>query len=652
MGDAKKNNVSTAHLGERYMRHPLTGRNLKELDVAAKAPAILERDKEKLKRKAEKKSPNGEDRYVHPIGFSLNKGRFQGFPEGEATAHERGWTAYMTVGVPLVEERADIAQPPPDVISKQTYVNRTDPVPTKWSHTVEFSISNTISWSLQGQVQLTFGAKVTASLQQQLQKTMSANQSQKTTLKNSKDNQGVDSESQSQATSTTTATSTATGTGELSAQLMLGITASVSGSLTTAFKTSSTLSGEVGSRVDVLATQRRQVRRFDYEFPISFGGWVALYYPEPVEVKETQPEGPQTKEPACAKVIAWKLGETGGGEDTFDLTDEGRPFLQRGEAEVVSTLAGVHEVFELEKLEFDNKMHPLHKTGGAQQASSPKPPVTLVDGLGTADGLALDRANRKAYVTDRYNSGRLLKVDLAGGGDGGDDDGGGDGIEWVQVTPGEVNDVALDLPGDRAYITDYSARRLFTVDLADRSAPPVTVAEGMYAYGVALDLPGGRAYVTDVEHGRLIEYDLEDLKDRNGGPAQQRRTWNVPRAAGVALAEGRAYVGQYDRDGLYEVDLTADGVAPRTVATRLGCSVRVALDGAGHAYVCDSAGGKVHEVVVADGEDKGHQRVVADRLGSVSGIDVDRDEGLIYVSNRQGKLLRISGVLRGAPTLA
>ncbi|MFE6199281.1 SMP-30/gluconolactonase/LRE family protein [Streptomyces sp. NPDC057838] len=616
------------------MRHPLTGRNLEELDVAAKAPAILERNREKLKRKAERKSPDGADRYVHPIGFSLNRGRFQEFPEGEATAHDRGWTAYMTVGVPLVEERADIAQPPPDVISKQTYVNRTDPVPTKWSHTVEFSISNTISWSLQGQVQLTFGAKVTASLQQQLQKSMAANQSQKTTLKNSRDNQGVDSESQSQSTSTTTATSTATGTGELSAQLMLGITASVSGSLTTAFKTSSTLSGEVGSRVDVLATQRRQVRRFDYEFPISFGGWVALYYPEPVEVKETPPDGPQPKEPAYAEVIAWKLGETGPAQESFGLNDEGRPFRQRGEAEVVSTLAGVHEVFELEKLEFDSKSHPLHKGGGAQHTSPRRPPVTLADQLGTADGLALDLANQKAYVTDRYNSGRLSKVDLT-------DD--GDGTEWVLATPGQVNDVALDPAGHQVYIADYSTRRLVTVDLADRSAPPVVIAEGMYAYGVALDLPGGRVYVTDVENGQLIEYRL------NGRPAQQQRTWNVPRAAGVALAEGRAYVGQYDRDGLYEVDLTTDGATPRVVATRLGHSVRVALDGAGHAYVCDSAGGKVHEVVVADGEAKGRHRAVADGLGNVSGIGLDRDNGLIYVSNRQGKLLRIPGALPGAP---
>ncbi|MFD5392817.1 YncE family protein [Streptomyces sp. NPDC127097] len=631
MGGATKNNVSTAHLGERFMRHPLTGRNLKELNIADKAAAILERDKDKLKRKAEQKSPDGTDRYVSPTGFSLNKGRFGDFPENEDAAHPRGWRAYMTVGVPLVEERGDIAQPPPDVISKQTFINRTDPTPTTWSHTVEFSISNTISWSLQGQMQLTFGAKTTASLQQQLQKSMAMNQSEKITLKNSKDNQGADAESQSQATSTTTATSTATGTGELSAQLMLGITASVSGSLTTSFKTSSTLSGTVGSRVDVLATQRRQVRRFDYEFPVSFGGWVALHYPEPVEVKETRPDGPQAKEPKYSKVLAWKLGETGTATETFDLTDDGKPFLQKGEAEVVSTLAGVHEVFELEKLNFDMKDHPLHKDGSDERTSPKVAPVELATGLGTADGLALDLVHHKAYVTERYNGGTLYTVDLAGG-----------DTDRVVEKLGQVNDVALDLPGNKAYVADYIGRRLCTVNLSDRATSPVTVAEGMNAYGVALDLPGKRAYVTDVESGKLIEFDL------NSRPAEKRRTWDVPRAAGVALNGGKAYIGQYDRGGLYEVDLTADGGPPQVVATHLGHSVRVALDGAGHAYVADPSGGTLHEVVVADGAAKGRQRVVADGLGAVCGVGLDRDNGWIYVSNRQGKLLRLSGVLPDA----
>ena len=631
MGDATKNNVSTAHLGERFMRHPLTGRNLEELEIEHKAAALLERNKEKLKRKAEHKSADGTDRYIFPTGFSLNKGRFEGFPHGEDTAHKRGWRAYMTVGVPLVEERGDIAQPPPDVISKQTYVNRTDPVAKNWSHTVEFSISNTISWSLQGQVQLTFGAKATASLQQQLQKSMAMNQSEKITLKNSKDNQGVDAESQSQMTSTTTATGTATGTGELSAQLMLGITASVSGSLTTSFKTSSMLSGDVASRVDVLATQRRQVRRFDYEFPVTFGGWVALYYPEAVEVKETRPDGPQAKEPKHSKVIAWKLGETGTAAETFDLTNEGKPFTQKGEAEVVSTLAGVHEVFELENLEFEKKYHPLHKDSGEEQESPKKAPVELATGLGTADGLALDLVNEKAYVTERYNGGKLHKVDLRTG-----------APDWVVENLGQVNDVALDLPGNKAYVTDYSGKRLFTVNLADHSASPVKVAEGMSAYGVALDLPGNKAYVTDVESGKLIEFDL------NSKPAAKKRTWDVPRAAGVALNGGKAYIGQYDRDGLYEVDLTADGGTPQVVATKLGYSMRVALDGAVNAYVSDWSGHQLHEVVVADGEAKGRQRVVADGLGQVCGVALDRDNGLIYVSNREGKLLRISGVLPAA----
>ncbi|MER6350073.1 YncE family protein [Streptomyces sp. NPDC001595] len=633
MAEPERNNVSTAYLGERFVRHPLTGRNLKELRIAERAPVILERDREKLKRKAEKKTPDGKDRYVAPTGFSLNKGRFGDFPDGEhgeSTAHERGWLAYMTVGVPLVEERGDIAQPPPDVISKQTFVNRTDPKPTTWSHTVEFSISNTISWSLQGQVQLTFGAKTTASLQQQLQKSMAMNQSEKKTLKNSKDNQGVDAESQAQSTSTTTATSTATGTGELSAQLMLGITASVSGSLTTAFKTSSTLSGEVGSRVDVLATQRRQVRRFDYEFPISFGGWVALYYPEPVEVKETRPQGPQAQEPAYSKVLAWKLGETGTATEAFDLSDQGRPFTQKGEAEVVSTLAGVHEVFELEKLNFDLKDHPLHKPG-RDEPVRPKPsPVSLATGLGTADGLTLDLENQKAYVTDRYNQGKLYTVDLATG-----------RTECVLDKLGEVNDVVLDLPGNRAYVTDYSGTgRLFAVNLSDRSTSPV--AGDIKAYGVALDLAGRKAYVTDYDQGKLIELELD------GEQARQPRSWPVTRAAGVALAGGKAYVGQYNLGGLYEVDLTAPETTPRAVATELGHSVRVALDGAGHAYVTDSAGGRLHEVVtVADGT-KGRRRVVAEGLGTVCGVALDRESGLIYVSNRQGQLLKIPGLLRDA----
>ncbi|GAA1959515.1 hypothetical protein [Amycolatopsis minnesotensis] len=287
----------------------------------------------------------------------MNEIRHGDFPSAEQTAKERGWRAYFNLGVPLIEERSDIEQPPPDMLSKQTYINGTDPIDVTATDTVEFSISNTISWQLQGQLQLTFGAKSTASLQQQLQKAMASNQSQKSTLKNSKDNQGVDNESQSQTTDTTTATGSATGTGELSAQLMLGITASTSGSLTTQWKHTSSISVKVPSRVDVLATTRRQIRTFSYEIPVTFGGWVALYYPEPVPVAKTPP---QAKEPRYSQVIAWPLGEREA-DNGFDLADQGRKFLQKGTADIVAVRVGEHRVFQPEKVNYQDQRQPYYQ---------------------------------------------------------------------------------------------------------------------------------------------------------------------------------------------------------------------------------------------------------------------------------------------------
>ncbi|MBZ4322150.1 gluconolaconase [Streptomyces sp. SCA2-4] len=332
------------------MRHPLTTRNQEELDLLHKARATLERNLSKLKR-----MPKDGKAEICPVGFSLNDVRYEGFPADEATARERGWRAYLNLGVPLIEEEGDIEQPPPDLLSKQTYVNATDPVQFTATDTVEFSISNTISWSLQGTVQLTFGAKTSAAVQAQLQKSMALNKSMKSTVKNSKDNIGVDNETQTQATGTTTASGSATGTGELSAQLMLGITASVSGSLTTAWKHTSTVTVPVGSRVDVMATTRRQIRRFSYAIPVTFGGWVALYYEEPVPVRCAPPQTANE----YSRVLAWPLGETADEANNFDMCDTGRRFLQKGLAEIVAVKVGEHRVFQPEEIDFKNQKQAL-----------------------------------------------------------------------------------------------------------------------------------------------------------------------------------------------------------------------------------------------------------------------------------------------------
>ncbi|MQS11060.1 gluconolaconase [Streptomyces kaniharaensis] len=349
-----KNDVGRAYLGDVFMRHPLTTRNQEELGIAARWEAILTRQLKALTR-----ARKGGGDPIAPIGFCLNKVRYGRFPEAEQTAHDRGWRAYMNVGVPLVEEIADIEQPPPDVISKRTYVNGTDPVTVTATDTVEFSISNTISWSFQGDVQLTFGANASASLQQELQKSMEEKASRTTTVLNSKDDQGVDTASQSESTGTTTATGTATGTGELSGQLMLGASASIGGSLTAEWNHVSSLSVEVSSRVDVLATVRRQVRQFEFEFPVTFGGYVALYYPEPVAVKETPP---QAGDPQYSRVIAWKLGEFADNAGNFDMADPGRRFMQKGIAEVVAVRVGEHRVFQPEELDYANQKQPYYKS--------------------------------------------------------------------------------------------------------------------------------------------------------------------------------------------------------------------------------------------------------------------------------------------------
>jgi hypothetical protein len=309
----------------------------------------------------------------------------------------------MNMGVPLIDERHDIVQPPPDVISEHTYIDRTDPVLKEVVDTIEFSISNTISWSLTGQVQLTFGAKGTASLQAQLQQSLAnslanslaTSQQQSQAAKSSrthidhnhKDNVGTQDQQLNEqtttntatasstttgtTTATTTATGTATGTGELSAQLMLGITASTGGSLTTSWKAShQVVITPGGCRVVVRATQRRQVRRFDYQIPVVFNGFVALHYPESVDFTKIQPIGAYGVFPAWnataqiqaqdrnlkaayigsryARVVVFPI-------DVLGLVADGEDFTQKGLAEVVSVLAGEHEVFEVEKLTLANR---------------------------------------------------------------------------------------------------------------------------------------------------------------------------------------------------------------------------------------------------------------------------------------------------------
>ncbi|MFF4406031.1 gluconolaconase [Streptomyces sp. NPDC001404] len=361
-GDAA-NPVGTCFVPDVFMRHPLTTQNQSELNISTKAADILQRNQDRLK------LPSETGELVTPDGFSLGDLTYLTYPSGEPTANARGWRPFFNLGVPLVEEQCPILKPPPEVVSKNTYINGTDPTPTNFRDSVTFQIQAAITWNLTGTVQLTFGARASASVQAQLQKSMALQQYQKVTVKNSKDNIGVDNESQTQATSTTTATGSATGTGEVSAQLMLGITASVGGSLTVTSSRTSEISGTLPSRADVIATVRRRICSYNYKIPVTFGGWIAVHYPRPVKVPPpplptwppppTQP-GPQPTPPDYSQVIAFPLAEIAKGTNSFDMADANRKFMLLGTAETNVVTEGEHRIYQPETTNTDGQKEPYY----------------------------------------------------------------------------------------------------------------------------------------------------------------------------------------------------------------------------------------------------------------------------------------------------
>ncbi|MFI0242663.1 hypothetical protein [Streptomyces sp. NPDC016845] len=361
---------SNAYNLERAKRQPLTKKNLRELGIAQAPETIL----------GHPSLVFVDDYGVHhrPVGFSVNKLRFGDFTG--RPAFDLGWLAYMNLGEPLIEERRDIAQPPPDTFSSRTYVNRGKSEMT-FTDSVDFTVSNGATWSLSGDTKLTFGGNVSAQLQLQLQLQLGLNlqaqlqaqlknemtnkNSNTMTNKNSKDSVGVDnanavdmgmtngmtntaSGSVTGSTAFTT-TGSASGTAGLNAALAQGVAASVGGSLNTSWASKSQISGKVppGSRVETLVTQRRTRKQYTYEIPVTFSGLLAVEYAVPVKVLSPPQPGDY---PGLERMVARDINEIG-------LADGG--FRMKGLAEVVSALEVHHTMFDGENL--TDSERDLHK---------------------------------------------------------------------------------------------------------------------------------------------------------------------------------------------------------------------------------------------------------------------------------------------------
>jgi len=322
------------------IRHLVTAQNLAELSLDWTALQTF------------LASPSLQINGQSPDGISINESTFGNY--SGPTAAALGWMAYLNIGEPEIEQRANIIQPAADVLSTRTYANRSGDTRT-FTDSIEFAISNTFSWSLEATAQLTFGGSATAEMTVELQKSL-ANSLASTTsathiIHNHPDDIGTQDNSETDATTTSTVTETgtgsATGTGEVDAHLMLGITGSVSGSLTTSWDSTSSLSGDIGatSRVQTMATQRRQITQYIYTLPVDLAGYVALHYAQPVPVLESPP---QTQSSTPVNVIARNIAYLN------NLAPTGQPYITKGMAETVSALEVDHTVFASEPISAAN----------------------------------------------------------------------------------------------------------------------------------------------------------------------------------------------------------------------------------------------------------------------------------------------------------
>ncbi|MYR10289.1 hypothetical protein GTY62_06670, partial [Streptomyces sp. SID724] len=93
-----------------------------------------------------------------------------------------------------------------------------------------------------------------------------------------------------------------------------------------------------GSRVETIVTQRRALKQYTYEIPVTFSGLLAVRYDVPVTVLSPPQPGDY---PRLAPVVA---------RDIADLDLAGGGFRMKGLAEVVSALEVHHTMFDGEVL--------------------------------------------------------------------------------------------------------------------------------------------------------------------------------------------------------------------------------------------------------------------------------------------------------------
>jgi len=243
----------------------------------------------------------------------------------------------------------------------------------------------------------------------------------------------------------------------------------------------------------------------------------------------------------------------------------------------------------------------------------------IVDDDVYAKDVAFDALNRRVYWTELGEGGSLVRARWDGS-----------QRETLLSGLGTLYGVAVDGAGGKLYWSEWGNSRIRRGDLDGSNAETIATFPTYGAIHLALDPAAGKIYWTDWTRDKVQRANLDgtNVEDVYTGIVS-----DVPVGIAVDPAGGKVYWADKSRRRIRRVNL--DGTGPEDLnITGLVVPIDVDIDPAGGKLYCTDDGGPVKRVLRADLDGSGAEEIVAEAEYSfVWGVAVDSVRGRVYWAN-------------------
>jgi low density lipoprotein receptor-related protein 5/6 len=232
---------------------------------------------------------------------------------------------------------------------------------------------------------------------------------------------------------------------------------------------------------------------------------------------------------------------------------------------------------------------------------------TLVAGLKSPRGIAIDSANRYLYWTEG-GPGVITRGRL-------------DGSEPVRLIETGISDpiaLAIDVPNGKMYWTDTGTGKVQRSDLDGNAVEDLVVLEYGNPRGLALDLVNGKIYWGERSPSRIRRANLDGTNPETIPIAYDDNTG--PQSMALDVAAGKIYWANGNRSLIQRANL--DGSSVENLVYTGGPPYGIALDpAAGKVYWSGGAGPGVLRRANLDGSDV--EILIEGQLNRFHGIAID-----------------------------